>query len=430
MKLRFVTVAAAIVTAVALVGGVLTAGSDDESFTITADVAQAPNLFEGGRVMVRGVEVGTISDVVPTRNGVRVTLEIDKDTKVADDARLLVVPITVIADRYVQLVPPYSGGPTMADGDHISIDRTTIPAELDEVLEQLKGLLEALEPARTDRRGPLARLVLALDAATVGRSEELGKVLDSSSEVLGNLASSNENITGLVANLDQLFLALANRTSEIGIVNERFALVAEALARDQEDLEGTIENLSLLADETAGLLSDSGDDLGRSFGRLGKVLRAILRRQDELSEGMRWTNVIARALGATDGSGRGLFAYSGRQAPPGTEGAAYNYRIDSRDTIGCERIEAVSDSVRAIIEDATVDDVMDTLLSFIPDEYDEDLAFLLRQLVRLCTEVPDAPVLDARASAELRRIADRIGTEQFLALVGRWFVEGYKGVAP
>jgi virulence factor Mce-like protein len=430
MRARFASVTAAVVVAVALVSGVLITSSPADSFTITADVTQAPNLFEGGRVMVRGVEVGTIADVVPTPSGVRLTLEIVEDTKVAADARLLVVPITLIADRYVQLVPPYSGGPTLADGDHISIERTTIPAELDDVLEQLKGLLEALEPAREDQRGPLARLVRALDAATVGRSKELGGVLDSSSEVLGNLAASQNNITGLISNLDQLFFALANRTSEIGIVNERFALVAQALARDQEDLEGTIENLALLADETAGLLSESGDDLGRSFGRLGRVLRAVLRRQDELSEGMRWTNVISQALGATDASGRGLYAYSGRQAAPGTEGAAYNYRIDSRDTIGCERIEAVSDSVRAILENATVDDVMDTLLSFIPDEYDEDLAFLLRQLVRLCTEVPEAPVLDARAAAELRRIADRIGTERFLALVGRWFVEGYAGVAP
>ena len=42
-------------------GGAVYLTSDRKpTYTITAEVEQAPNLFEQGRVMVRGVEVGTI----------------------------------------------------------------------------------------------------------------------------------------------------------------------------------------------------------------------------------------------------------------------------------------------------------------------------------------------------------------------------------
>ncbi|MEA2433359.1 MAG: phospholipid/cholesterol/gamma-HCH transport system substrate-binding protein, partial [Actinomycetota bacterium] len=318
MRVRiFAGIVTSLVVAGSLVGFNMSA-PDDASYTITADVTQAPNLFAGGRVMVRGVEVGEITGVEPRPEGVRLTLRIDDGVKIPADATLSIVPITVIADRYVQLFPAYKSGPLMADGDHIPVDRTAIPAELDDVLGQLKGLLGALEP-RNGKRGPLATLVESLDEALDGKSNDLAGTLSSASDVLENLADSQADITGLISNLDKLFLSLADSSSEIGLVNERFALVAEALASDQDNLEGTIENLAQLADETASLLSESGDKLGESFGRLGDVLRVVLSHEKQLTEGARWANVISQALGEVDGNGKGRYAYSGRQAPPGTE---------------------------------------------------------------------------------------------------------------
>lgn len=422
---RVAGIAAVSLVVVIIAATVLVAMPDLDTYTVTADVEQAPNLFEGGRVMVRGVEVGEIADVEPHEGSVRLTLELEEGVEVPADALLSVIPITVISDRYVQLVPAYSGtGPTMADGDHIPLTRTSIPAELDEVLAELKGLLSALEPRTGESRGPLARLVQSLDKALKGRSEDISGTLKGSAAVLSNLASSETQITGLVRNLDRLFLALADRSSELMIVNERFALVAESLAADQSNLEGTIENLALLADETAGLLEESGDDLGSSFGRLGRVLRRILVHEDELARAMRWTNVISEALGATDRNGRGLYAYSGRQAPEGTPESSYNYRLDSRDTIACERIERVMGVVEVFTPNPTVDDVMVSLLSYIPEEYHRHLDFLLRQLVSLCTDAREVPVLSEAQADRVQALVNRLGEEEVMRMLAGYMFEG------
>lgn len=397
------------------------------AYTITADVEQAPNLFSNGRVMVRGVEVGRIADVDPRAEGVRLTLEIQAGVKIPTDATLAVVPITVISDRYVQLFPAYSSGPAMEDGDHIALADTRIPAELDDVLTQLQGLLSALEPRPGEERGPLADLIEGLDEVVSGRAKELRGTLRKSSSVLENLANSDSDITRLIQNLDTLFVSLANRSSEIGLLNERLQLVFEALQGDQEELEGTIENLAFLADEAALLVSGSGDDLGSSFGRLDRVLRAVLRREDDLLRATQWTNVIAQALGATDGRGRGLYAYTGRRAPAGTDGAAYNYRIDTRDTIACERIDALIQSFLVLNPEATVEQLRETLFTFIPDEFDDDIAYLVDLLIPLCANLPDRPgqsLLDERAREIVRDVADEIGEEAFAALLSRWFFEG------
>jgi virulence factor Mce-like protein len=398
--------------------------SEQATYTVPADVEQAPNLFEGGRVAVRGIEVGAITSVVPRGSGVRVTMEIEEGVRVPAGARLTIVPITVIADRYVQLDPPYESGPLLADGDHIDVDRTTIPAELDDVLTQLEGLLSALEPEPGERNGPLARLVRNLDVALAGRSDSLRHALEGSATGLETLASSEQDIRRLIINLDSLFLVLARRSSEIGLVNERFRTVAEALADDQRALEGTIENLAFLSREGASLIETSGDDLGVAFGRLREIVDAVLRHQDQLEKGARWTNAIAQALGETDASGRGRWAYSGRQAPAGTEGAAYNYRLDSRDSVSCERLRVLTRTILILTPEATIDDLLVTVNAHLPDPYEDDLEFLVRQLLPVCSNVRNLGSVSDRTEARVKRVAAEVGEKRFARMLSRWFWEG------
>ena len=417
-------VAAFVVVAVAGGAFVYTSSSEKETYTITAAVEQAPNLFEGGRVMVRGVEVGTISSVEPTAEDVSLTLEIDDRVRIPADARLTIVPITVISDRYVQLYPAYSSGPTMQDGDHIDLTRTTIPAELDDVLTELKGLLGVLEP-RGERRGPLAKLVTALDDALAGRERELAGTVEGSAVVLENLADSSGDITGVIQNLDRLFAALANRSSEIGIINERFQLVAESLAADQRDLEATLENVTFLSEQGAAIVDESGDELANSFRRLRRVVDTVLAHEESLIKGMRWTNVIAQALGETDASGRGRFAYTGRQAAPGSARAAYNYRIDTRDTIGCERLGVVAAALLQVNPSAGVDALTDVALTYIPDVYDDDLRYLVELLMPLCADLNPNSV-NAEARRIVKAAARRMGEENFSRALMAWAIDGMR----
>ncbi|MGI8709121.1 MAG: MCE family protein, partial [Actinomycetota bacterium] len=402
----------AVVAAVAVAAFSVARPEPQETYTLTADVEEAPNLFDGGRVMVRGVEVGVITRVDPEPDSVRVTMEIRKDVPLPSDARLQIVPVTVIADRYVQLYPQYTSGPTLEEGDHLSLSRTAIPAELDDVLTQLRGLLGALEPEKGEEAGPLRRVIADLDIATRGRSGALAGTLSNSAVVLQNLARSDTDIRELISNLDGLFLSLADRSSEIGLLNERFQLVVSSLAQDQQQLEGTIENVAFLSTEGSTLVRESGDELGQAFARIDTVLHDVLRHRTALVNALKWTNVIAEAVGATDAAGRGIHAYTGRQASPRSPRAAYNYRIDSRDTISCRRLEVLAEAFLQLFPDWGVAEITDTALSFIPDEYHPHLEFLIRQLVGLCAGHlfgGGAGAVDARAEEAVQGRADELG---------------------
>ena len=401
------------------------------TYTVTADVEQAPNLFKGGRVSVRGIEVGEITDVEPSEHHVTLTMEIDSDVAVPAGAHLNIIPITVIADRYAQLTPPYAGGPLLEDGDHIPLSDTTIPAELDEVVTQLQGLLESVEPPKDGGRGPLAKLITNLNSALEGHDDDLGGAIEKSAAVLDNLANSDQEIAGIIRNLDRLFVALADRSSEIGVLNQRFRLVARSLLSDQANLEGTIEGVAFLSDETAGLIEDSGDDLGNAFRRLTRVVEELLSHQDALTDTMRWTNVIAQALGGVDPSGKGMYAYTGRQVPPGSPGAEYNYRLDQRDTIACERIEVVYKTLIVFESNVTPDGTAKSLSSYFPKVYRDDVHFLLLELVKLCipefagsSPVTGSDDVSPSEKALLRKAVRVLGKAKLERLIARWYLQG------
>ena len=108
------------------------------TYTVTAYFEKAIGLFPNSDVDVLGVPVGTVTAVDPQGPTVKVTMEISDEHKVPADAFAQIVPISVIADRFIQLHPPYTDGDVLPDGAVLGVDRTQIPAELDDVFKQLK----------------------------------------------------------------------------------------------------------------------------------------------------------------------------------------------------------------------------------------------------------------------------------------------------
>jgi hypothetical protein len=333
----------------------------------------------------------------------------------------------------VQFTPAYTTGSLLEDGDHIAAANTSIPAELDDVLKQLKELLATIEPKEGEKRGPLAKLVRDVDFIVRGKTSDLQGTIHNSASFLSNLASSSAEINGLIRNLDELFITLAGRRSEIGLVNERFQLVAESLQGDRKNLEGTIENVTLLSREATRLFRRSGDDLGEALKNTDIVVSRILAYQDEIAESFRWTNVIAQALGATDKSGKGLYAYSGLQAPPGTPGSEYNYRLDTRDTIACERLETLANRFLTLFPSWNAEQVTTAILEFIPEPYHEDIEHLIRLLLPACSVVEytdgfrapnkKANGLSIRSQNAIEKAIEQVGEEQFREAVGIWLLQ-------
>src|SRR6185437_16040503 len=107
------------------------------SITVTALFTQSIGVYPGSNVRVLGVAVGRVDSTTPDGSMVKVTMTIDSKVPIPASARAVVVTSGVVADRYIQFTPAYTGGPRMADGTVIPADRTAVPLEVDQIYRSL-----------------------------------------------------------------------------------------------------------------------------------------------------------------------------------------------------------------------------------------------------------------------------------------------------
>lgn len=272
-------------------------GQDDEgTYEVTAYFTKAIGLFPNSDVNVLGVPVGTIASVTPVGTRVKVVMEIFDEHRIPADATAAIVPISLISDRYIQLEPPYESGPALADGDVIGVERTQIPAELDDVFAQLKKLLDAIEPGSENEPGALGALIVQLDKTLAGTEEDLSGTLTNASKLTKTLADANSDVSDLLINLDDVFTTLATRAGSLGSLNRNFALVMGLLAESRLDLEATLANLASTTQELAGLARRHQGRLAEDVEIAARVTATILDNRASVDQGLTWLPVVALGL--------------------------------------------------------------------------------------------------------------------------------------
>lgn len=292
-------VLAGIIAATA-VGGVVTRGGP-ETYEVTAQFSRAISLFPGSSVRVKGVDVGVVTAVVPSGDRVRVDMRISEGIDVPADASAIIVPISLIADRYVQLEPVWEGGPMLDDGDTIPRERSVAPAELDDLLNTLQEFVQAIEPGTAEEPGALGALIQNADQALSGEGQDLGATVEGLATVLDVLGRNTDHLDRILVGADELLDRLATRDAELAATNRGLASVLSALAEERDALESGLGNLAMLTEELGGLVEDHQEDLTRDLQILKDVTDALVRQREFLVRNTRWLPVLMEgALRALD----------------------------------------------------------------------------------------------------------------------------------
>ena len=182
---------------------------DDDTKTVSAHFPRTISLFEGNEVRIMGVPVGTITAIVPEGNSVRVDMEYDAQYDVPADAKAVIVTPTLVADRFVQLTPAYSGGPVMADSADISLADTAVPVELDQVYSGLDSLSVALGPNGVNADGSLSEL-LSVSADTLdGQGTRVNKMIGDLARTVDTFNRGRGDLFGTVRGLQDFTTHLA-----------------------------------------------------------------------------------------------------------------------------------------------------------------------------------------------------------------------------
>ena len=96
-------VAALVVTAL-----IVWSGSKPEDKHITATFPSTTSLYEGAKVKVLGVAVGTVDSIEVQGTSVQVEISYDDSVTLPADVHALVVPPSIVGDRFIQLAPVWT----------------------------------------------------------------------------------------------------------------------------------------------------------------------------------------------------------------------------------------------------------------------------------------------------------------------------------
>ena len=254
----------------------------EETYRLTAYFPRAIGLFQKSTVRVLGVEVGRVAAVAPEGDRVRVAMDVREGVKIPADASAIIVPISLISDRYVQFSPVWRGGATLRPGDEIPLERGVAPAELDDLLGTLKRFLQALEPGTPTAPGALGRFIQNADKALAGRGPQLGETIDTlSTHPRRRSGATSRASTPMIVNLDRLFGELALHDDALRTTNRGLATVMGSLANEEGALEAGTGNLASLVNELGSLVRAHKADLERGPLSILADVAEVLHRQKE-----------------------------------------------------------------------------------------------------------------------------------------------------
>lgn len=244
---------------------------------ITAEFTRAVGVYEGSDVRVLGVKVGEITSVKPKGKVVEVGLRVDQEYPIPADASAIVIPPSIVADRYVQLAPAYTGGAQLESGARLGPDRTVVPLELDEVYESLDEFAGALGEDES-----LGEAIETAKKNLKGNGKELGETLDNLGEVSETLNEHSDDLWGTVDNLAEFTEMLAESDAEVEVFNEQLADVSTQLSDERGTLSKALRELAVALADIGKFVEDNADKLTESVDKLSDLSGVFARQQESL----------------------------------------------------------------------------------------------------------------------------------------------------
>lgn len=217
--------------------------------TVTLELPGTGGLYRFSNVTYRGVEVGKVTEVRPTRAGAAATLSLQTSPKIPADLHAAVLSVSAVGEQYVDLQPVTSAGPYLADGSVIPAARTSIPQAVGPMLDQVSLLIDSIP------KNKVSSLLDETFKAFNGSGYDIGSLLDSSSRLIGDANSNAERSRALIDDSKPLLEGQAQSTAAIRTWAHSLAGISEQLVADDPQTRVLLRAAPSAADEAARLFN-------------------------------------------------------------------------------------------------------------------------------------------------------------------------------
>ena len=258
-----------------------------EPRTVTAHFPRAVSVYQGTDVRILGVNVGRVTAVIPEGNSVRVDMEYDAQYKVPADAKAVIVTPTLVADRFVQLTPAYSGGALMADGADIALPDTGVPVELDRIYASLRDLSEALGPNGVNKDGTLDHLLEAGAKNLKGQGRLGNRMLTRLSQAADTFGRGSGDLFATVTQLAKFSETLGSNDRLVRAFIKDLSGMSSSLVGERVELQRALASVARAVGTVKGFVHDNHRALVTDLEKLTRVMKTINSERDSIDTALR-----------------------------------------------------------------------------------------------------------------------------------------------
>ena len=247
-------------------------------YEVTVQLPEAGGLYERGNVTYRGTEVGQVKSVHLTDSGVEAVLSLRSDVKIPSNLDAEVHSQSAVGEQYLALLPRTDGAPPLKDGDVIPVSRTTVPPDINSLLDSTNRGLQAI---------PQGNLKTVIDESYTAFGD-LGP--DISRLVRGSTTlaiDARKNLDPLLALIDRSKSVLNSQTDTADSVSawaSHLAAITTSLQRNDPALRGVIQNAGPAAEEVRGLFERVKPTLPILLGNLVSLNQVAITYQPDIQQ--------------------------------------------------------------------------------------------------------------------------------------------------
>ncbi|MGW9266136.1 MlaD family protein [Gordonia terrae] len=306
ISLTTVAVLLGVITTVGLTSagatGVDNGDAGGEGFCV--DLPDAIGLYTGNAVTQMGVDVGSIDAIENRGSHVRVTFTLDAGRAYPAGAKAATRSESLLADRSIELVGNYDGGPVLVQGRCIGLENSFTPKNISEVAASASDFLKSLSD---DGGDDLAVALDGADRAFAGTGPQAARMF--------------ENVRGMAQNPDAF-------VADIGSSIRDMAPLTENAVRDWDQIMSIMNQAPSVAPLASTLMVDVSRfvrgigwtialmyDIHRNYGDIlwpllhgpvEGIVAYAAKRAPELGELFAMTPSVAVALREQESSTGGL----------------------------------------------------------------------------------------------------------------------------
>ena len=233
------------------------------SYAVNTELAESGGIFTGAEVTYRGVNIGRVSDMKLTKNGIDAVLDIDnKYDKIPRDTLALVGNKSAVGEQYVELQPKKDGGPFLKDGSKIAQPDTRTPVSPQELLTNTDAFVRSVP------QSDLRTVVAESGAAFKDAGPSLGRIIDTSNSFIKTANENFATTSALIRDSRVVLQTQVDKGSDIRSFTRDLALFSGTLAGSDADLRKLIDNGSATANQLRTFLQQNRVNLGQLINNL------------------------------------------------------------------------------------------------------------------------------------------------------------------